>query len=104
MHDMEKSIPFTAALIILFGLIGIARSVAQQPDQLPDFAPLLPQVKARAWAVDPQKGYAVRELTPGLFMITDGGYQSIFATTGNGVVLFDAPPSFASISLRLLPT
>lgn len=28
-------------------------------------------------------------------MITEGAYESVFATTGQGVVLFDAPPSFA---------
>ncbi len=62
---------------------------------LPDYVPLLPQVQAKATAVDPKKGYAVKELKPGIFMITDGAYESVFATTGNGVVLFDAPPSFA---------
>ncbi len=62
---------------------------------LPEYAPPLPQVKARAWPVDPRKGYLVKELKPDTFIITDGGYQSLFVTTGNGVVLFDAPPSFA---------
>jgi glyoxylase-like metal-dependent hydrolase (beta-lactamase superfamily II) len=62
---------------------------------LPDYAPLLPQVKARAWPIDAQKGYLVKELKPSVFIITDGGYQSLFVTTGKGVVLFDAPPSFA---------
>jgi glyoxylase-like metal-dependent hydrolase (beta-lactamase superfamily II) len=28
-------------------------------------------------------------------MITDGAYESVFITTGKGVVLIDAPPSFA---------
>ena len=64
-------------------------------ESLPDYAPLLPRVKARAWPVDPRKGYLVKELKPNTFIITDGGYQSLFVTTGHGVVLFDAPPSFA---------
>jgi glyoxylase-like metal-dependent hydrolase (beta-lactamase superfamily II) len=68
---------------------------AQTPAMLPDYAPLLPQVQAKAIAIDHKKGYAVKELKPGIFMITDGAYESVFATTGNGVVLFDAPPSFA---------
>jgi glyoxylase-like metal-dependent hydrolase (beta-lactamase superfamily II) len=84
---------FAALVVVVFSASRIV--VAQEPDHLPDYAPLLPQVKARAWLVDPQKGYLVKELKPGLFMITDGGYQSMFATTGKGVVLFDAPPSFA---------
>ena len=62
---------------------------------LPDYVPLLPQVKEKATAIDPQKGYAVSELKPNVYMITDGGYESVFVTTGKGVVLFDAPPSFA---------
>ena len=45
--------------------------------------------------MDPQKGYLVQELKPNVFMITDGGYESAFVTIGKGVVLFDAPPSFA---------
>ena len=70
-------------------------TIAQTPATLPDYAPLLPQVQAKAIAIDPKKGYAVKELKPGIFMITDGAYESVFATTGDGVVLFDAPPSFA---------
>jgi glyoxylase-like metal-dependent hydrolase (beta-lactamase superfamily II) len=72
-----------------------ARVQAQTADTLPDYVPLLPQVKAKALVVDPQKGYVVKELKPDIFMITEGTYQSVFVITGKGVVLFDAPPSFA---------
>jgi glyoxylase-like metal-dependent hydrolase (beta-lactamase superfamily II) len=74
---------------------ALTRSAAAERPALPDYAPLLPQVKARAWPVDPKKGYVVKKLKADIFVITDGGYQSLFAATGNGVVLFDAPPSFA---------
>jgi glyoxylase-like metal-dependent hydrolase (beta-lactamase superfamily II) len=77
-------------------ILGISASASAQPRPLPDYAPLLPQSEARTWAVDPQKGYVVRALKPGVFLVTDGGYQAMFATTGKGVVLFDAPPSVAS--------
>ena len=70
-------------------------TVAAAKAPLPDYAPLLPPITARAWPVDPRKGYLVKELKTNIFIITDGGYQSLFVTTGNGVVLFDAPPSFA---------
>jgi hypothetical protein len=73
----------------------VVRSAVDEDDRLPDYAPLLPHVKARAWAVDPQKGYLVMELKRGVFMITDGGYQALFAATAEGVLFFDAPPSFA---------
>ena len=70
--------------------------LAQEPGELPPYASMLPQVKARALPVDPQKGYYVAKLKPDVYMITDGGYQALFVTTGRGVVLFDAPPSMAT--------
>lgn len=59
------------------------------------YVPVLPEVKARALPVDPGKGYLVMEVKPGVFVITDGAYQSAFVTTGQGVILLDAPPTFA---------
>ncbi len=84
-----------AALIIGLGFAVGATAHAQTTETLPDYVPLLPQVQAKATAVDPQKGFAVKELKPDIYMITDGAYESVFATTGRGVVLFDAPPPFA---------
>jgi len=83
------------ALRALISFSMMTTAVAQDLP-LPDYAPLLPQVKARARQVDPQKGYMVGELKPHVFFVTDGGYQALFVTTGNGVVLFDAPPSLAA--------
>jgi glyoxylase-like metal-dependent hydrolase (beta-lactamase superfamily II) len=68
---------------------------AQTTQQLPNYVPLLPDVKAKAPKIDPQKGYFVQELKPDVYMITEGAYESVFVTTGKGVVLIDAPPSFA---------
>jgi len=85
----------TAVLTVFLGLFSSGTAWSQAAETLPDFVPLLPAVKAKALAVDPQRGYLVKELKPGIFMITDGAYESVFATTGKGVVLFDAPPSFA---------
>jgi len=82
-----------AMFLLSFGFNGIAHS--QTADSLPDYAPLLPQVKAKAPVIDPEKGYLVQKLKPDVYMITDGAYESAFVTTGKGVVLFDAPPSFA---------
>ena len=47
-------------------------------------------------AVDPVKGYRTQRLGDGLYMITDGAYQSMFMTYEDGVVVVDAPPSYAS--------
>jgi glyoxylase-like metal-dependent hydrolase (beta-lactamase superfamily II) len=94
---------FTGGVAIAAATLVADRALAQSQSQpalaettpLPDYAPLLPQAKARAWPVDGRKGYLVKEAKPNIFIITDGGYQSLFVTTGDGVVLFDAPPSFA---------
>jgi glyoxylase-like metal-dependent hydrolase (beta-lactamase superfamily II) len=47
-------------------------------------------------AVDPAKGYRTQKLGDSLYMITDGSYQSMFMTYEDGVVVIDAPPSYAS--------
>jgi glyoxylase-like metal-dependent hydrolase (beta-lactamase superfamily II) len=84
-----------AAMMFILGLCFGLSAHAQAGETLPDYVPLLSQVKAKALAVDPRKGYLVKELKPDIFMITEGAYESVFVTTGKGVVLFDAPPSFA---------
>lgn len=71
----------------------LARAIAAE--SLPDYVPLLPAVKEKAVPVDPHRGYALKLLKPHVYMITEGAYESMFVTTGKGVVLFDAPPSFA---------
>jgi glyoxylase-like metal-dependent hydrolase (beta-lactamase superfamily II) len=81
-----------ALLILLFGL-SRGTALAQTSDTLPDYVPLLPQIKAKAPHVDSKKGYVVQQLKPDVYMITEGAYESAFVTTGKGVVLFDAPPS-----------
>jgi glyoxylase-like metal-dependent hydrolase (beta-lactamase superfamily II) len=45
--------------------------------------------------IDPAKGYRVQELGRGLYMITDNVYQSMFMVYETGVVVVDAPPSYA---------
>lgn len=82
----------SAALLLTFA----GSSFAQDAEHLPNFVPVLPQVKAKALAIDQKIGYLVKEVKPGVFVMTEGAYQSTFITTGKGVILFDAPPSFAS--------
>ena len=91
---MTRRSSIVATLVVIL-IMSLGAAKAQESDYLPDYAPMLPQAKARAVPVDPEKGYAVKELKPGVYMITDGGYEAMFVTTGKGVVLFDAPPSMA---------
>jgi glyoxylase-like metal-dependent hydrolase (beta-lactamase superfamily II) len=51
---------------------------------------------ARGPAVDPAKGYRTEKLGDGLYLITDGAYQSMFLTYERGVVVVDAPPAYAA--------
>jgi glyoxylase-like metal-dependent hydrolase (beta-lactamase superfamily II) len=91
----RKKWKLTHTLILILGIQHTAAVHAQTAQHLPDYVPLLPQVKAKAPDIDPRKGYLVEEIKPNIYMITEGAYESVFVTTGKGVVLFDAPPSFA---------
>jgi glyoxylase-like metal-dependent hydrolase (beta-lactamase superfamily II) len=57
---------------------------------LPDYAPV-PR-SALGPALNAQ-GYFVGRVERNLFWVTDGTYQSAFLATGDGIVLFDAPPT-----------
>jgi glyoxylase-like metal-dependent hydrolase (beta-lactamase superfamily II) len=60
------------------------------------FAPELERTVARMPQLDPATGLYVEEVKPNLFYVTDGVYQSAFALAGEGVIVFDAPSSFAA--------
>lgn len=51
---------------------------------------------ARGPPIDPAKGYRTQELGHGLYMLTDNMYQSLFLVYESGVVVIDAPPSYAT--------
>lgn len=65
------------------------------PNYFKVFAPELPAMLTRAPEIDPDTGLHVSEIKPGLFFVTEGVYQSAFLVTDDGVIVFDAPPSFA---------
>src|SRR5246127_3326486 len=82
----------TSALVL--GVVLSGGALAAEGSSLPDYKPVPPAIKARILPVDARKGYLVKQLKPEVYLITDGGYQSLFVTTGKGVILLDAPPSF----------
>lgn len=51
---------------------------------------------AKGPAVDATKGYRLQELGKGLYMITDNQVQSMFLVYDRGVVVLDAPQSYAA--------
>ena len=65
------------------------------PNSFRNFAPELEKTLARMPQLDPVTGLHVKEVKPGLFYMTDGVYQSGFVRTGAGIIVFDAPPTFA---------
>src|SRR5678815_4487829 len=53
------------------------------------------QASAQGPAIDSAKGYRLQNLGSRLYMITDNAYQSMFLVYDRGVVVIDAPPSYA---------
>lgn len=41
--------------------------------------------------IDPEKGYFVTEIADGIYWLVGSGYQTMFVTTGEGVIAVDAP-------------
>jgi len=52
--------------------------------------------------IDYSKGYLVEEIKGGLYWVTDGAYQAMFLTTGQGVIAVDAPPSIGENYLKAI--
>jgi glyoxylase-like metal-dependent hydrolase (beta-lactamase superfamily II) len=71
------------------------------PNSYRNFAPELEKALARVpkpFTGPPPANFTglhVEEVKPNLFYVTDGVYQSAFVRTGEGIIIFDAPPSFA---------
>jgi glyoxylase-like metal-dependent hydrolase (beta-lactamase superfamily II) len=86
--------------LVAAGAWGFAQSSAQTARgtgrALTDYAPVLPSTLGRAWVIDPKKGVETRKVADGVFVVTDGVWQSAFAVTGAGVVVFDAPETYAA--------
>jgi glyoxylase-like metal-dependent hydrolase (beta-lactamase superfamily II) len=86
----------SSAIVLASSFSLPSSAVADEGLQLPAYKPMPPAIEARILPVDAKKGYLVKELKPDVYMITDGGYQSLFVTTGQGVILLDAPPSYGA--------
>jgi glyoxylase-like metal-dependent hydrolase (beta-lactamase superfamily II) len=78
------------------GLVGaglVPRAANAQATPTAEFGPV--PAGANGPAI-PAKGYLVEEISGGLYWVTDGFYQCLFLTTGQGVILVDAPPSLGA--------
>jgi len=52
--------------------------------------------------IDPKRGYFVAEIADGLYWLNDVTYQVMFLTTGEGVIVVDAPPSMGENILNAI--
>lgn len=94
---MTKYKVFVITVLVLLVAVVPANSVGAQPQVL---APV-PEA-AHGPAIDPDKGYLVEEIRDGLYWVTEGSYQLMFLTTGEGVIVVDAPPSIGENILKAI--
>ena len=80
--------PAITTLFLTLGATGASFAAAPLPEA------------AKGVPISPDKGYAVEEVADGLFWVTEGAYTTMFLTTGEGVIVVDAPPSFGDKLLK----
>ena len=88
--EMKTAVP-RLFVILVVSLIGSASAQSKPPE---DYRPLLPAVKEKMWNIDPNVGYAVKDIGNGMYVISDNGWQSAWLVTNDGVIVFDAPETF----------
>jgi glyoxylase-like metal-dependent hydrolase (beta-lactamase superfamily II) len=57
---------------------------------------------AKGVPIPQDKGYFVDEIKDGIYWVTEGAYTAMFLTTGKGVIVVDAPPSFGDKMLKAI--
>lgn len=91
-----KRILILLSILSLLILGTLSTAIAQDND----FAP----VPSSAYDpdVDLSMGYYVAEISDGLYWVTEGAYQMMFLTTGEGVIVVDAPPTIGENILNAI--
>jgi glyoxylase-like metal-dependent hydrolase (beta-lactamase superfamily II) len=69
---------------------------AQHPDDCRPLERLPLPAGAQGVAIDPQVGYAARDLGGGMHWVTNGADQAVFFVATTGVIVVDAPPGLAA--------
>jgi glyoxylase-like metal-dependent hydrolase (beta-lactamase superfamily II) len=103
---IAKTMSFVGASALLL-VIGHHETFAQGDapyENMPDVAPIGERINsylpvpdsAEGTPIDATKGYRIEKLGRDLFMVTDNAYQSMFMVYDKGVVVIDAPPTYAS--------
>ena len=86
--------PGTGAVLVVRGLMQMSGQGAAEEMGAQGESEVLPVPETALGPEIPQDtGYLVEEIGDGLYWVTDGTYQIMFLTTGEGVIVVDAPPS-----------
>ena len=80
-------------LITLLSLVAVSFNLLAQKS-LESYVPVLKSTLDRSINVSYEKGYAIEQVKPNIYVLTDGIWQSAAIVTSEGVVLIDAPESF----------
>ncbi len=103
--NMGLAIPPAVALGLALPA-AFAPSVAAAsagPGPAQPITPVLPVPDAAKGPPIPQdKGYLLQELKDGLYWLTDGAYQVMFLSTGDGVIAVDAPQTLGANYLKAI--
>lgn len=81
---------------LLITLLALSASALFAQKQLKEYAPVLQKTLDRAIKIDQNKGYSISKITPSIYLLTDGLWQSAAVVSKDEVILIDAPESFGS--------
>ncbi len=83
--------------ILTFAMASLTACTPSPPPD-PSAGSLFPQPETARGPVLPQdKGYLVEEIRDGVYWLTNGHYHVMFVTTGEGVIVVDAPRNLVNL-------
>ena len=86
---MRAAFKMHTILSFSLALVACVQACSHVADRDKQYAPV--PVMAQGLPISSDTGYAVQPLGQGLYMVTDGFYESMFAVSDTGVILVDAP-------------
>ena len=88
----ETENPPADASSLKYSLVDILeKKIVENKIQEDSVFPIAWNYTRQAPVIDQEKGYFVDEIADGIFWLIGSGYQTMFLTTGEGVIVIDAP-------------
>ena len=102
MKNKSNLLILIALVIIIGGYLAYRSSMTSDSSQRT--AATVAPVPATSYgpAIPQDKGYVVEEVSNGLYWVTEGAYTTMFLTTGQGVIVVDAPPTIGDKLLKAI--